>query len=69
MWELLDGNCTERTHRLRVAGGWLYRHQRIALGMQQPPATITFVPTKDDAAQRYRKTHSFEDMARDQREG
>jgi hypothetical protein len=31
------------TRRLKVPGGWLYKHQRVCLGQLQPPATLIFV--------------------------
>lgn len=43
-WEFVDGETT----RLRVPGGYLYRHQRVCIGVAQPPATIVFVPYEPD---------------------
>lgn len=34
----------EKTHRLRVENGWLYKHERVCIGTYQPSATIVFVP-------------------------
>lgn len=38
---------TYALHRLRVPGGWLYKHQKIFM-TNQVPSTIVFVPDKED---------------------
>jgi hypothetical protein len=34
---------TYQTSRLKVPGGWIYKHERVCLGQLQPPATLIFV--------------------------
>ncbi len=42
-WEKIASAHDSTTERLAVPGGWIYKHQRVCLGMQQPLPSLIFV--------------------------